>query len=222
MKIIISWSGGKDCARALQVLQQDRQYRITGLLTTITQDYDRVSMHGIRRELLEQQAASLKLPLFPVFIHQGITEHEYEQLMRRTLKDQVAQGIGGVAFGDIFLEDLKKYREGKLAQLGLKGVFPLWRRDTSRLATEFITQGFKAVLTCVDTEKLDRKFAGREYDESLLADLPGPCDRCGENGEFHSFVYAGPVFDHPIAHHTGEVVLRDGRFAFCEVLPGNP
>jgi uncharacterized protein (TIGR00290 family) len=218
MKVLVSWSGGKDSALALQALKQDPNYEIAGLLTTITKNYDRISMHGIRRGLLEQQAMALNLPLVKVFIYQGITEAAYEQLMRKALEEQVQQGITGVMFGDIFLEDLKEYREDKLAQLNLQGVFPIWKKDTSRLAAEFISQKFKAVITCVDTEKLDGAFAGREYNEELLADLPDSCDPCGENGEFHSFVYAGPVFRHPIAHKKGEVVLRDNRFSYCDIL----
>jgi uncharacterized protein (TIGR00290 family) len=170
--------------------------------------------------LLEQQAAALGLPLVKVYIYPGITDKEYEDLMRKALEGQVAQGIKGVVFGDIFLEDLKKYREDKLAQLGLKGVFPIWKKDTPQMARDFIAQGFRAVITCVDTEKLDGSFAGREYDELLLADLPAACDPCGENGEFHSFVYAGPVFKQPIPHTKGKVVLRDKRFSYCDVLPG--
>lgn len=219
-KVLFSWSGGKDSAMALQELRSNLDYEVAALLTTVTEDYDRIAMHGIRRVLLEQQAESLGLQLIKVMIPAKCSNDEYESKMRAMMEQCKADGINYVAFGDLFLEDLKKYREDNLALIGMKALFPIWKRDTRRLSHEFPEMGFKAVLTCVDTQVLDGSFAGRYYDEQLLSDLPANIDPCGENGEFHSLCFDGPIFRHHIAHTLGEVVLRDNRFNFCDVIPG--
>ena len=217
--LIFAWSGGKDSAMGLYEILRNPQYRVASLLTTVTEDYGRVSMHGVRRELLHEQAEALSLPLVEVGIGKDADNAEYEAKMGAELMRWKARGVETVAFADIFLEDLRRYREENLAKAGMKAVFPIWKVATTELSRRFIGLGFRAVLTCVDTQKLDASFAGRDYDEALLRDLPASVDPCGENGEFHSFVHAGPIFPHPIAVTRGEVVLRDGRFAFCDLIP---
>lgn len=218
-KIIFTWSGGKDSAMALHELKKDAGYEVAALLTTLTEAYDRVSMHGVRRELLEAQTVSLGIPLEKVFISSHSSNEDYESRMRATLGRYKAEGITSVAFGDIFLEELRKYREDNLAKIGMKGIFPLWKRQTSDLARDFIHAGFRAVITCVDSGVLDKRFAGREFDETFLSELPSGVDPCGENGEFHSFVYDGPVFENAIRHTRGEMVLRDQRFWYLDLIP---
>jgi uncharacterized protein (TIGR00290 family) len=218
--IFLSWSGGKDSSLALYEIQKSNTHSVAALLTTITEDYDRISMHGVRRALLEQQAAALGLPLKKIFIPKDATNATYESRMQALLEEGLREGIDTVAFGDIFLEDLKLYREKNLAQLGMKGLFPIWKRDSGELARAFIDLGFKAVLVCVDTAILDPTFAGRPYDQDLLRDLPPHVDPCGENGEFHSFAFDGPVFQHPVHHTMGEVVRRD-RYCFCDLVPAD-
>ena len=219
-QILLSWSGGKDSTLALYEIQRAGDYTVAALLTTITEDYDRISMHGVRRALLEQQAEALGLPLKKILIPKDSTNAIYESRMRTLLEEALREGIDTVAFGDIFLEDLKHYREKNLAQLGMKGIFPIWKRDSLELAQSFIRLAFKARLVCVDTAILDPSFAGRTFDEELLRDLPPNVDPCGENGEFHSFVFAGPNFQRQIDHTLGEVVRRD-RFYFCDLLPSD-
>jgi uncharacterized protein (TIGR00290 family) len=217
-KVILSWSGGKDSAMAFMELSRDVRYRIASLLTTITSGYERISMHGVRVSLLEQQANSLGTPLVKVTIPEGSSNEEYESAMRSVLTQVQADGVDAVAFGDLFLEDIRRYREEKLSQVGMKAVFPIWKRDTRELANGFFKAGFKAILVCVDSKFLDRSFVGRTFDESLLADLPSGVDPCGENGEFHTFVHAGPIFNHPILVRSGEAVLRENRFWYCDLL----
>ena len=228
-KVVLSWSGGKDSALALYELQRAGRYEVASLLTTLAQEYDRVSHHGVRSELLERQAAALRIPLEKLYIrttspHPCRTDdsevmHEYEQLMDQTLLRFKAQGINTVAFGDIFLLHLRTYREERLAKRGMKAVFPIWQRDTKELAQTFIALGFKAYLSCVDREKLGERFAGRHLDGQFLADLPADVDSCGENGEYHSFVYEGPIFREPVPVKVGTVVLRDSR-CFADLLAG--
>jgi uncharacterized protein (TIGR00290 family) len=217
--IIISWSGGKDSALALYELIQRTEFKVKGLVTTVTRDYQRVSIHGVRRVLLKRQAAALGYPLKEVFISKGASNDEYEKQMDETLDKFLGEGISNIAFGDIFLADLRAYRETKLANLGFKAVFPIWKTDTLELAHRFIKLGFKAVVTCVDLEVLDGGFAGRAYDESFLRDLPDGVDPCGENGEFHSFVFDGPVFKHPLKVKRGETVVMENRFCYSDLLP---
>ena len=217
--IFLSWSGGKDSSLALYEIQKaTNTHRVGALLTTITEDYDRISMHGVRRVLLEQQAEALGLPLKKILIPKDSTNAIYEARMRALLEEGLREGIDTVAFGDIFLEDLKLYREKNLAQLGMKGLFPIWKRDSAELARTFIDLGFKAVLVCIDAAILDPSFAGRPYDLELLRDLPPHVDPCGENGEFHSFAFDGPIFKHRINHTVGEVVARD-HYRFCDLVP---
>jgi uncharacterized protein (TIGR00290 family) len=220
--ILFCWSGGKDSAMALDALracnEYRAEYRVVGLLTTITEGYDRVSMHGVRRELLERQADSLGLPLRQVLIPPECINPVYEARMAEAVMAEHARGIRRVAFGDIFLEDLRAYREQNLARAGMTGIFPLWKRDTRQLARHFIAAGFRAVAVCVDSRVLDRQFAGRELDESFFRDLPAGVDPCGENGEFHTFVFDGPIFRIPVPFTLGEVVER-GPFCFCDLIP---
>lgn len=218
-KVLFTWSGGKDSAMALYELEMTEGYEIAALLTTITEDFDRISMHGVRTALLEQQAESLRLPLEKVYITSNASNEEYEAKMRGKLAHYQGQGVPSVVFGDVFLEDVRKYRESNLAKIGMKGIFPLWERDTVELAHTFIDLGFKAVVTCVDSDVLDGKFVGRVFDERFLSELPDHVDPCGENGEFHSFVYDGPTFRERIPYRKGKIVLRDSRFYYCDLIP---
>jgi uncharacterized protein (TIGR00290 family) len=218
-KIILCWSGGKDSTQALDELEQDRRYEPAVLLATVTAEYQRLSLHGVRLALLRRQAAALGLPLHPVFVSRDGGNAEYEEKMRQVLRDYLAQGVKTAAFGDLFLEEVRQYREEKLLLAGMQGLFPLWRRDTAELARRFWARGFKAVITCVDTHVLDRDFAGREYDHRFLADLPPGVDPCGENGEFHSFVYDGPLFAAAVPFTRGERLLTHDRFYFCDLVP---
>lgn len=208
-KILLSWSGGKDSAMSLYEIQKRQDYEIAALLTTVTEGYDRISMHGVRRELLERQADSLGLPLEKIYIPRNASNEAYESRMRTILERYLKEGIDSVAFGDIFLEDLRQYREKNLAQIGMKGLFPIWRRDSAELARSFIGLGFKAVVVCLDSEALDQSFAGKVINQEFLGSLPPRVDPCGENGEFHSFVFDGPIFREKVRYSVGEVVLRD-------------
>ncbi|MGH8985425.1 MAG: ATP-binding protein [Acidimicrobiia bacterium] len=213
----LSWSGGKDSALTLWTLRRQRS-EPEALITTVTDTYDRISMHGVRRELLARQAVTLGIPLVEILIPPTCPNGVYEARMAQAFASPPLSAVAAVAFGDLFLEDVRAYREERLATGGKQGLFPLWGRDTSELAREFIAAGFEAIIVCLDPRTLDRSFAGRRYDEQLLADLPPSVDPCGENGEFHTFVYAGPIFAEPIACATGEIVERDG-FVFCDLTP---
>ena len=217
--ILISWSGGKDSSLALYEIQKSRDYEVAALITTITSDYDRVSMHGLRTILLDEQASSSNIPLEKIFISKNASNDEYESRLKEVLLKYKQLGIRDVVFGDLFLEEIKKYREDLLGKIGMECVFPIWKRDTVKLAKRFIELGFKAITVCVDSNVLGKEFAGREFDEHFLDDLPKAIDPCGENGEFHTFVYAGPVFNTPISHELGEIVLKDERFYYCDILP---
>ena len=217
-KALLCWSGGKDSAIALYEVQKSREYEIAGLLVTVSEEYDRVSMHGVPRSLVEQQAGSLGLPIKEVFLPRSSSMQEYESRMERALTGFQQEGVSSAVFGDIFLEDLRKYRKENLLKVGMKGVFPLWGRDTAELVRDFIALGFKAVVSCVDTRVLDKRFIGRTIDKAFLAELPPGVDPCGENGEFHSFVYDGPIFKQPVDFTVGEIVLRDS-FYFCDLVP---
>ena len=217
-KVLFGWSGGKDSALALYEIQKDKKYEIISLLTTITEGYDRVSLHGVPRILVEQQAKSLGLPIQEVFISKDSSNEEYESRMKETLIRFKQAGVSLVVFGDIFLEEVRKYREDNLSKLGMKGLFPIWGRDTVELTRSFIALGFQAIVTCVDARALDKSFVGRIIDESFSAQLPPNVDPGGENGEFHSFVFDGPIFRERIAYKLGKQVLRDS-FYFCDLLP---
>jgi len=217
--VLVSWSGGKDSAIALYEILKNQNYEISALLTTVTEGYDRISMHGVRRILLERQVASLGFPLEIVPISKNASNEEYETNMGQVLAKYKDAGVTSVVFGDIFLEDLRKYREDKLATLGLHGIFPLWKRDTQELARSLTVLGFKATTTCVDAHMLGRKFVGRVVDEQFLSELPATVDPCGENGEYHSFVSEGPIFKERVSYTLGEIVLRENRFWYCDLIP---
>ena len=216
--ILFCWSGGKDSAMALHTLLQQKQFRVLALLTTVTEGYDRIAMHGVRRELLHRQAESLCLPLHEVSIPSQCVNPIYEARMEQALRIHYDQGARKVAFGDIFLEDLRAYREKNLARIGMTAFFPIWKRDTRELIRYFHDQNFRAIVSSVDSKALDPSFAGRELDTSFFRDLPPHADPCGENGEFHTFVFDGPIFQSPIPVRTGDIVNRDG-FIFCDLLP---
>jgi uncharacterized protein (TIGR00290 family) len=218
--IALSWSGGKDSAMALAELRADPRYEVVALVTTLTREYDRISMHGIRRDVLAAQVDAIGIPLVPVGIPAAASNASYEQALAAALSElrERHRGIERIAFGDLYLAEIRAYRERLFAGLGWQAEFPVWGRDTSAFARDVIARGFRALLTCVDTTQLDAAFAGREFDAELLADLPAVVDRCGENGEFHTCVYAGPIFSRPLALRRGERVLRDGRFQYCDVL----
>ncbi len=218
-KVIVAWSGGKDSALALYEVLNSGSYEVLELLTTVTRDYDRISIHGVRRALVEQQANALGFPLEITFISKGASDAEYEKELLKALKRQRDSGASSVVFGDIFLEDVRKYRERLLAKVSMNGILPLWKRDTQVLARQFINLGFKAIITSIDSTVLGKAFAGREYDEKFLSDLPANVDPCGENGEFHTFVYDGPIFHERVFFTKGEIVLRENRFYFCDLLP---
>jgi uncharacterized protein (TIGR00290 family) len=216
--LALSWSGGKDSALTLWQLRRGGR-EPAALVTTVTEPYERISMHGVRRSLLALQAEALGIPLVEVPIPAACTNEVYEARLQEAFEGPLLASVDTVAYGDLFLEDIRSYREERLAAAGRRGIFPVWALDTTELAHEFIEAGFAATLICVDPRKLDSSFAGREYDEQLLADLPGDVDPCGENGEFHSFVHAGPIFTAPIRCARGDVVERDG-FVFCDLIPG--
>ncbi len=215
---ILSWSGGKDSSLALQEASESPDLEVVSLLTTLTRDFNRVSMHGVRRTLLHIQARNLRLPLDEVWIGKGASNDEYSSAMREAMLKHRARGVRCVVFGDIFLEDIRRFREDELSKMAMEGVFPLWMKDTTRLATRFVKDGFKAVVCTVDPKALNESYCGREFDESFISDLPPSVDPCGENGEFHTFVYDGPMFEKEVPIRKGEIVLRDG-FYFADILP---
>jgi uncharacterized protein (TIGR00290 family) len=216
--ILFCWSGGKDSAMALHTLLQQGEYRVASLLTTVTETYDRISMHGVRRQLLHQQAQSIGLPLHEVLIPPQCVNPIYQARMEEALRIYWNQGVRKVAFGDIFLEDLRDYREKNLARINMTALFPIWKRDTRELARYFLANKFRAFTACIDPQILSPSFGGRELTESFFNDLPPNADPCGEHGEFHTFVFDGPIFRQPIPVRTGELVYRDG-FVFCDLLP---
>jgi uncharacterized protein (TIGR00290 family) len=214
----MSWSGGKDSCMALREITQSSTCEVTALITTITEDYDRISMHGTRRLLLERQAASLGLRLHKVFIPKSATNEEYETRMAQALLAYRKLGIDTIGFGDLFLEDIRLYREKFLSRFDMKGLFPVWHRNTTEFLKDFIDLGFKAVVTCVNAELLDESYAGRLIDSEFLQSLPVGVDPCGENGEFHTFVCDGPLFRQPVRFRLGETVLRES-FWFRDLVP---
>ncbi|PYV55054.1 MAG: ATP-binding protein [Acidobacteria bacterium] len=221
-RILLSWSSGKDSAWSLHLLRRHAEYEIAGLLTTFNQAANRVAMHAVRRELVEAQADAAGVPLWAVDLPWPCSNADYERIMKAQCEAAVAAGIEAVAFGDLFLTDIRAYREKQLESTALNPVFPVWGLPTRELATSMIQAGVRARLTCVDPRQLAPEFAGREFDQQLLADLPSGVDHCGENGEFHTFVYAGPMFDRAIPVESGEIVTRDG-FVFADIkmrLPG--
>ena len=215
-RALVSWSGGKDCAWALERLRGS-DVEIAALLTTINERFNRVAMHGVRRELVEEQARSIGVPLWVAPLPWPCSNERYEEVMAGMCRRAVDAGIDSVVFGDLFLEDVRAYRERMLAGTGLEPLFPLWKAPTAALAREMLTRGLRARIACIDRRVLDRSFAGREYDADFLADLPPVADPCGENGEFHSFVYDSPMFHHVIAVERGEF-HEDGDFTFADLL----
>jgi uncharacterized protein (TIGR00290 family) len=217
-KALLAWSSGKDSAWALHILRQRDEVEVVGLLTTINQAFDRVAMHAVRLELLRAQAAAAGLPLWPVSLPWPCSNAEYDSIMSAAMERAAADGITAIAFGDLFLEDIRRYREDRLHGSGLVPMFPIWGLDTAELARTMVRAGLRARLTCVDPKQLDSRFVGRDFDETLLTELPPSVDPCGERGEFHTFAYAGPMFSGPVSVRTGEVVERDG-FTFADLLP---
>jgi uncharacterized protein (TIGR00290 family) len=215
-RVALSWSSGKDSAWSLHLLRQNPSIEVVALVTTLNEQFDRVAMHAVRRELLELQAQSIGLPLWTVPLPWPCSNEEYEARMRDLCTRALNEGVEAMAFGDLFLTDIRAYREKQLAGTGLEPLFPVWQIPTGQLAAEMIASGLRAKITCVDPRVLPREFAGRDFDSRLLADLPPGIDHCGENGEFHSFVYDGPGFRKPLGVTVGEVVERDG-FVFADL-----
>ena len=218
--VIFCWSGGKDSTLALHRVLEEKKYNPLVLISTLTEGYDRISMHGVRRDLLEAQARSIGMELEQVFIPKEASNEIYEDRMNAVYLKWKSERINTVLYGDIFLEDLRRYRDDNLLRLGMKGAYPLWLQNTDQLSLEFIDLGYKAKIACVDTQALDESFAGRDYDIDFLQDIPADVDPCGENGEFHSFVYEGPILTSPIPVETGPLEKRD-RFVFADIMPGS-
>lgn len=209
MKTYFNWSTGKDSAFALYKLMKVDSYRVEKLLTSINKDFKRVTMHGLRLELLERQIKELNLPFDSIQLSDNTSMQDYEELMNKKIKTLKKEGFEYAAFGDIFLEDLKEYREKQLSSFGMKSVFPIWKEDTRKILKEFLKEGFKTIIVCVNGSKLDKSFCGRVIDESFINDLPEDVDPCGENGEFHTFCFDGPIFNNPIPFEKGEIVKRE-------------
>jgi len=218
LRTLLSWSSGKDSAWTLHALRNDERYEVVGLLTTINCVADRVAMHAVRTELLRKQAAAAKLPVWELSIPSPCSNEQYEMVMRQAIERARCERIACFAFGDLFLRDVREYREQKLRDTGLTPIFPIWGRDTHELAREMIAGGLRARLTCIDPRAISAELAGREFDLQLLRDLPPTADPCGERGEFHTFAYDGPMFAAPVPVCSGEVVERDG-FVFADLIP---
>ncbi|MFX1338434.1 MAG: diphthine--ammonia ligase [Promethearchaeota archaeon] len=215
--VIVSWSGGKDSTLALYLLNREK-YDVRFLITTISEDYNRVSMHGVRKELLVEQAKSIGISLITISLSKDTSNEDYEKIMKREMLYFKSLRVYHVVFGDIFLEDLKNYRESNLSIIGMKAIFPLWKQDTRELAENFINLGFKAIITSVDSKSLKDSYIGKLYDKDFIDSLPSNVDPCGENGEFHSFVFDGPIFSYPIRFQKGEVVFRENRFYYIDLI----
>jgi uncharacterized protein (TIGR00290 family) len=214
--VIFSWSGGKDSVLALKFLNREN-YNVRTLITTISMDYNRVSMHGIRKELLEEQAKSIGIPLLTISLSKDISNEEYEKIMKREMLFFKSHRVYHVVFGDIFLQDVRNYRESNLSKIGMKALFPLWKKDTKQLAEIFINLGFKAIITSVDSKFLGGSYIGELFDIDFINSLPADIDPCGENGEFHTFVFDGPLFSYPIQFQKGEIVFRENRFYYLDL-----
>lgn len=223
--VLLAWSGGKDSALALAALRNSPRFKVAGLLTSVTQDYDRISIHGVRRSILKAQSACLGLPVFEAELAPGADNRSYEMAWTNAIelaKDELGIRSSVVAYGDIFLEDVRRYREGLASRLGHTLIFPLWGMNTAELAKRALDLGYEAYVSCVDTTQLSASFAGRRYDYAFLADLPASVDPCGERGEFHTCVVGGPGFGARIEVTLGECVLRENRFQFCDLVPAIP
>ena len=215
--VVFSWSGGKDSVLALFLLNREK-FNVKTLITSISEEYIRVSMHGVRKELLEKQANSIGIPLITISLPKETTNEEYEKIMKREMLYFKSHRIYHVVFGDIFLEDIRNYRESNLSKIGMKAMFPLWKKDTKELAQNFINLGFKAIITSIDSKFLDGSFVGKIFDRDFLDSLPPNVDPCGENGEFHSFVFDGPIFSYHIKFQKGEIVFRENRFYYIDLI----
>jgi uncharacterized protein (TIGR00290 family) len=218
-KVLVSWSGGKDSSLALYEIQKNGSYDIVALFTTITRDYDRVTMHGVRRNLLEEQVRAIGITLHEVFMPKNVSNEEYNRIMEREMKEAKERGISVLVFGDIFLEDIRKYREENLSKVSMKGVFPLWKRNSRELVKDFIRLGFKAIVVCVDSNVLTKDYIGRIVDEKFLEELPSNVDPAGENGEYHTFVFDGPIFKRKVNFEKGETIFRENRFYYLDLTP---
>jgi uncharacterized protein (TIGR00290 family) len=214
---IISWSGGKDSALALFYLLLEKEYEVKTLLTTVSADYNRISIHGVRRKLLEKQSRSIGIPVHIISLPKDVSNDEYEEIMRNEMIKFKSQQVKNVVFGDLFLEDIRKYREFNLSKIDMEAIFPLWGIPSKDLANNFLDLGFRAIITCVDSTVLDCPFVGQFFDDDFLSSIPSNVDPCGENGEFHTFVFDGPIFSYPIQFKKGEVVFRDERFYFIDL-----
>ncbi|HTS50967.1 MAG TPA: hypothetical protein VMH05_23635 [Bryobacteraceae bacterium] len=217
-RVALSWSSGKDSAWSLHLLRQNPDFQVVALITTINEQFDRVAMHAVRRELVEAQAAAADLPLWPVPLPWPCSNEQYEDRMGQVCRRAVNDGIECIAFGDLFLADIRAYREKQLAGSGLEPIFPVWQLPTRQLALDMLKAGLRAKITCVDPKVLSPDFVSRDFDSAFLNDLPSSADPCGENGEFHSFVYDGPMFREPVGVQLGEIVQRDG-FVFADLQP---
>lgn len=217
--IAVSWSGGKDSALALYYSLLEKKFEVHSLLTTISAEYNRTSMHGIRIELLEKQIQSIGIPINLISLPKDVSNDEYEEIMKKEMITLKSHQVLSVMFGDIFLEDLREYRKSNLAKIGMNALFPLWGKNSIELAREFIDLGFKAIITCVDSTYLNDSYVGQIYDDNFLSTLPSNIDPCGENGEFHTFVFDGPIFSYPIKFKKGEIVFREERFYFIDLVP---
>ncbi|MGB9728045.1 MAG: diphthine--ammonia ligase [Nitrososphaeria archaeon] len=212
MKVAVAWSGGKDSALTLYTILSQKIYNISCLLTSFTREYDRVTMHGVRRSLIIRQAKALEIPLYGIYIPAHSTMHEYSEIMGKAANKLKKEGVKAIAFGDIYLEDVRRYREENLAKADIKTIFPLWGKDPNIVARQFIELGFKAIIVCVSSKLLGKKFVGRQYDKNFLNSLPPNVDPCGERGEYHTFVYDGPIFKKKVEYQTGETVLRENFY----------
>jgi uncharacterized protein (TIGR00290 family) len=219
-RTLLSWSSGKDSAWTLHVLRQRKDVEIAGLVTTVNECYQRVSIHAVRLALLQRQAEAVRLPLHIIDLPSPCTNSQYEAAMEKFIAQARQQGIEGMAFGDLFLADIKEYLEAKLAGTGITPLFPLWLTPTNELAKEMISGGLRAVVTCVDPQQLPASFAGREFNQEFLSTLPQQVDPCGERGEFHTFAFDGPMFSRPVAIEVGEVAEREG-FVYADLVPGS-
>ena len=217
--VLISWSGGKDSALALYNVLKEKKIKIKLLFTTISEEYNRISMHGVRTELLEAQARSLGFNLRIIKLPKDVGNDEYAAIMKKEMLSLKSIKIDEIIFGDIFLEDVREYRESNLSKIGMAARFPLWGKSTKEIAKEFINLGFKAIITCTDSTFLDDSYIGQLYNDDFLLSLPSNVDPCGENGEFHTFVFGGPIFSYPIQFKKGDIVFREDRFYFVDLIP---